>query len=694
MRHIKYEILNMNYGAYDTYHIVIRKNTVKKAPAPRFCGAAYLSDPLRVELMTMNYCGRCGSANGATARFCRQCGADLSSQAAASSSAPPFNVEFSGRPVTKNLERETRPAPSEPESPHGAGPVEGGPRDRTSDAPAKGEVGEQDPRAISESLRRIRASGPLIIAAIKQNADRQSIDRINEIIAQSIQGMTEDKAPVESPVESSVGSGGAVAPEAPPRIQQAEERGASQPTHRAPNEEAGPQTAPQVNASQGVAEQNSQALVRSTPQGGGRAVVKTPAQSGPRTTQRKAPVAMAQSVARRATGWLSGLSGNRSISHGTPGGGHSGPSTVLMQASGFKPKSSKGPKVILGIIALAVLLAAPIYLLFRDRLLGQAQPADGDLKLISAEDQSARLVKDASSERAQGKYDAAIDHYHRALELAPNNVEIRFLLARTYVVAKRIDDAARSCREILRIAPEHLDARLQLAEIYRAKGNWNAAYREYRNIIELNQSSSQAADALAAIESQQAVAQMEERAKDAISRRRRSRAPIPSLPVAVLRDQVPLLTSGLSESWRVNPPPALSGIGIEEKPDPRGMAEVHKRLGVRFLNIREFRAAINEFLQALNLTPEDKDLYYFIGSSYHGMNLQAEAYDYYRRVDSGPYVGPAESGAKQTRKAAREANKRSDDRKSSSMVNEIEDINENKSSKHKSVVNKILDSLK
>jgi tetratricopeptide (TPR) repeat protein len=618
----------------------------------------------------------------------------LSSQAAASSSAPPFNVEFTGKPVTKNLEGETRPTPSEPEPPHGTGPVEGRPSDRTPDAGARGEGGNQDPKAISESLRRIRASGPLIIAAIKQSTDRQSIDRINEIIAQSIQGMTEDKAPVESKVKSSVGPAGAVAPEAPPLIQQVEERGASQPANRAPNEEAAPQTARPVSAGQGASGQNSQALVRSTAQGGARAVAKAPAQSGPKPAPRKAPVAMAQSVARRATGWLSGLNANRSISHGAPNGGHSGPSTVLMQASGFKPKSSIGPKVILGIIALAVLLAAPIYLVFRDRLLGQAQPAGGDLNLISAADQSARLVKDASSERAQGKYDAAIEHYHRALDLAPNNVEIRFLLAQTYVVGGRIEDAARSCREILRIAPEHLDARLQLAEIYRAKGNWSAAYKEYRNIIELNQSSLQAAAALAAIESQQAVAQMEERARDAMARRRRSRAPIPSLPVAVLRDQVPLLTSGISEVRGVNPPAALSGAGVEEKPDPRGMAEVHRRLGVRYLNIREFRAAINEFLQALNLTPEDKDLCYFIGSSYHGLGLQAEAYDYYRRVDTGPYVGPAESGAKQTRKAAREANKHRDDRKSSPMKNEVEDINENRSSKHKSVVNKILDSLR
>src|SRR5262249_1670948 len=252
--------------------------------------------------------------------------------------------------------RETMPAPPEPEPPHGTGPVEGGPSDRTPDAGAGG--GDQDPKAISESLRRIRASGPLIIAAIKQNADRQSIDRINEIIAQSIQGMNEDKAPVESPVESSVGSEGAVETGAPPLIQQVEERGASQPTNRAPSEEAGPQTAHPVRAGHGAAGQNSQALVRSTAQGDARAVAKTPTQSGPKAEPRKAAVAMAQSVARRTTGWLSGLNANRSISHGRPNGGHSGPSTVLMQASGFKPKSSIGPRVILGIIILAVLLAA------------------------------------------------------------------------------------------------------------------------------------------------------------------------------------------------------------------------------------------------------------------------------------------------------------------------------------------------
>ncbi|HEU0173149.1 MAG TPA: tetratricopeptide repeat protein [Blastocatellia bacterium] len=649
--------------------------------------------------MTMNYCGRCGSANGATARFCRQCGADLSSQTAASSSSTPFNIEFSTKSVVKNPESEAKPALPENEPSPGTASLEDASSDQTPDASITPGGGEQDPKAISQSLRRIRASGPLILEAIKQN-DPQSMERINEIIAQSVQGLNEAKAPVESTGASTtesrgIESGGAAAPPAPPPIQQVKDRESNQTKDRSASEAAVPQATRTISADQGAARQTSQALIRATSQGAARAGAKTPAQTDAQTTPHKVPVAPAQSIVRRVTSWLSVSNSNRSISHAPLGGGHSGPSTVLMQASGFKPKSSIGPKVILGIIALAVLLAVPIYFMFRDRLLTQAQPVDGDLNLISPEDQSARLVKEGASERAQGKYSAAIEHFHHALELTPNNLEIRFLLAQTYISAGRIDDAARSCREILRIAPEHLDARLQLAEIYRAKGNWSAAYREYRNIIELNQSSSQAADALAAIESQQAVAQMDERAAEKAMRgRRRSRMAIPSLPVAAIRNPVPLLTPGLSEIQRVNPPAALSGTGVEDKPDPRGMAEVHKRFGVRYLNIREFRAAINEFIQALNLTPDDKDLCYFIGSSYHGLGLLPEAYNYYSRVDAGPYVGPAESGAKQTRKAAQEANKHRIDRNLPAIKNELEDINENKPSKPKSVMNRILDSLR
>ena len=76
-------------------------------------------------------------------------------------------------------------------------------------------------------------------------------------------------------------------------------------------------------------------------------------------------------------------------------------------------------------------------------------------------------------------------------------------------------------------------------------------------------------------------------------------------------------------------------MGLEEKPDPRGLAEGHKRLGVRFLNIREFNAAINEFLQALNLAPDDKDLCYFIASAYRAAGKLPQAIELLEKVREG-----------------------------------------------------------
>ena len=72
----------------------------------------------------------------------------------------------------------------------------------------------------------------------------------------------------------------------------------------------------------------------------------------------------------------------------------------------------------------------------------------------------------------------------------------------------------------------------------------------------------------------------------------------------------------------------------------------------------EYRAAIKEFLIVLRLTPEDKDIYYFLASAYHGLEMYPEAYDYYKRVDRGRYVQVAQSGAKRTQKLAADQQRR------------------------------------
>jgi tetratricopeptide (TPR) repeat protein len=306
------------------------------------------------------------------------------------------------------------------------------------------------------------------------------------------------------------------------------------------------------------------------------------------------------------------------------------------------------------------LVAAGAYFIFRDNLLGARQWYENDRNLVRAEEQSDRLINLADDLRKKGKYDTAIENFYRALELTPNNQGARFLLAQSYLGAGNQEEALKAFQSLLRIAPEHLDARWQLAEIYRSRGNWQAAYQEYRRIIAFDQTSPQARLALEMIEKLQA--DMPDQADANNSRNGRNRrqqkkngAVLPSTTVANMG--LPIMSNRANPAPSIRPPASITSPP-EENPDPGALADTHKKLGVRYLNIREFRAAINEFLMALRLTPDDKDLYYFIGSSYNGLNQPGLAYDYYRRVDSGPYVGPAQSGAKQTEKAAREEAKR------------------------------------
>jgi tetratricopeptide (TPR) repeat protein len=499
----------------------------------------------------------------------------------------------------------------------------------------------------------------LIIEAIKQKNDRQKNDRINEIIAQSVQGLKESKVESEKPSAPPP-------PPPPPPLQTQESKKAS----GAVNQKAKAQVARQggqgaANAKPTNARQNSQPATSPPAQ----SIAQTAAQTV------SAAVAATQSVARKTTSFLLGPAANRSQANPVSNGGQlpqNGPSTVLVQASGFKPQSGFGPKVLMGLIALAVLLAAGTYFTFRDKLLTQAYVVGGDRNLVSPEDQSAKLVELGQRERDQGRYDVATEYFQRALDLAPNNPNIRFLLAQTNMNAGQMDEAMRGYQELLRIAPEHLEARLQLAEIYRARGNWNAAYKEYRNIIELNQSSPQAALALEAIEKRQAEEQPEAEKSQAHSprRNRASQEVAPTLPGAIVRPQVPLLSQRIAAPTGIKPPATLNGARPEEKPDPRAMSDMHKKLGVRYLN----------------------DLYYFIGSSHHGLGQYAEAYNYYRRVDSGPYVGPAQSGAKQTEKAAREEYKRRQAQRFQSMKDEPG--NGGAQEPNRSITNRVADSFR
>ena len=248
--------------------------------------------------MTMNYCGRCGAANGTAARYCRQCGAELHNQAAVSSSSTPLNVEFSARSIPK----ESRSAKIEGFAPAPEENVDTGklnqPKPKTKDLPASSTAGtpqtndseNNDPKAISESLKRLRASGPLLVEAVKKKQER-----INQIISESIESKNEAKG-----------------------------------------------------------DNKSGHLTQSKP--AGQTQIATSGKTQFATTTSPQSTSVSQ---RRATGSLIPPASSRAAE--SNGSGHlppQGPSSVLAQASGLEKNPNLGSKLRISLIAALVIIAA------------------------------------------------------------------------------------------------------------------------------------------------------------------------------------------------------------------------------------------------------------------------------------------------------------------------------------------------
>lgn len=548
--------------------------------------------------MTMNYCGRCGAANGTAARYCRQCGAELHNQAAVSSSSTPLNVEFSARSASKELRsaklESFSPVTQQDKADTGkltqpaSKPKDAAAQSATA-TPQEKDNESNDPKSISESLKRIRASGPLLVEAVKKKQER-----INQIISESIEGKNEVKSDSKSGHLSKL----------KPAVQSVQ----TQIAPSAKTQVASPSSSQSTSVSH-----------------------------------------------RRATGSLMPSASTRATE--TNGSGQlppQGPSSVLAQASGLEKNPNLGSKLRMSLIAALVVIAASGYFLLRDRLSAPSRLLGAGRNLKSVEEQSSDLVKLAQRDREQGHYDTAIGYFQNALVLTPNNLETRFLLAQTQLSAKQIDDALRNYNAILRAVPEHLEARLQIAEIYRNSGNWAAALPEYKRVIAFDQTTPQAAFALEAIETHLGSKNTPEAAPVRRNTAIAARRPV-DLPQEGVKADVSLSSPLMSSVAGIKPPVANRP---EEKPDPRLVADGHKKLGLRYYNVREYPAAIKEFLLAYRLNSEDKDLLYFIGSCYYGLEQFALAHDYFKRVDGGNYVGVSQSNAARTEKAAKEEYKR------------------------------------
>ena len=280
----------------------------------------------------------------------------------------------------------------------------------------------------------------------------------------------------------------------------------------------------------------------------------------------------------------------------------------------------------------------------------------GVRNLLSPEEQSAQLKQASRSDMEAGKVEEATQKLERAVELTPNEPDTRAQLADAYEQRGRTDEAVTTLDGLLKLAPDHLDARMKLAVLQQRKGNLHEARGQFQKIIQLDPASPQATQALDAIETIDASLNAATLARNNDAARVRRDNSVkrygPVLPViAAARPAVPL-------TWR--PPVTTASNSLDwsprrtfEAPDPLTVATMHKNTGIRYYNIREYGAALQELQQAARLTPNDKDLYYFLGGTYRGLGQSLKAFDHYKRCDTGDYAAVARSGAQQIEKSAR-----------------------------------------
>jgi tetratricopeptide (TPR) repeat protein len=99
--------------------------------------------------------------------------------------------------------------------------------------------------------------------------------------------------------------------------------------------------------------------------------------------------------------------------------------------------------------------------------------------VLAASEEAVERNKIGARLLEQGKADAAIAEFQRALSLDPKYFPARLNLAYSYERADRIEDAMAAYREAINLQPRNLFAHNNLGVLYDKKGLLDAAIREF-----------------------------------------------------------------------------------------------------------------------------------------------------------------------------------------------------------------------
>jgi len=86
---------------------------------------------------------------------------------------------------------------------------------------------------------------------------------------------------------------------------------------------------------------------------------------------------------------------------------------------------------------------------------------------------------------ASRQYSAAIEHYHAALQIQPNNADAHMNLATAYDVIGKTDEAIAEYQEALRLHPNDANIHFNLAVAYQNKKDLTSAIAELKGASKL-----------------------------------------------------------------------------------------------------------------------------------------------------------------------------------------------------------------
>ena len=340
---------------------------------------------------------------------------------------------------------------------------------------------------------------------------------------------------------------------------------------------------------------------------------------------------------------------------------HDGAAQALARASGLTTSRRFSSALRVTGIAVTVLLVGTAYLALRDQSRFASSADHSALNLIAPDEKSRQFVTLGEQYHAQGSYEAAIENFKQAITLLPGNTRAYASLAQSYQALGRVDEALQAYTQLLQLDEKNLEARFQIAQIYRERGDWRAALPEYQRLIALAPNSLQAFDALNAIE-----AYNRERVVNYAPLRAQSHVFSPTQPVTWL----PSIGGG--PQLNLSPPePAVGTLGraplfvpsnnADDAVSARAIADGHIDVGTKLSGNRRYAAAIQEFQAALNLTPENNDIYYHLASAYRSSGQMVLAHEAYKKCVSSHYAGVCVGAVKETEKLARKEIQRKED---------------------------------